>query len=173
VPFYITLGSEGKAALGGGLGAAVGAAQTVITQNADATGQTGKAPLPQIGGFGTWGAIIDEVTGAITLVTGVAGAMKKGPTKNHSAASAALIGHGAAAIGGRVLAVVLDTAAVKVPGALAKGAAAQRPNPGLAGARAGAGLQRTGSQALYSGGVAPRGATPGVGATSYSAARFQ
>jgi len=173
MPIFVTLGREGKAAIAGGAGALIGAAQTVITQNADATGATGPNPVPQLGGFGTVGALIDETTGGATLITGLAGAMGKGPAKQHPAGQALLIAHGAAAIGGRILAVLLDTAAVKVPGAIARGAAANRPNPGLAGARAAGGMQRIGSQALYSGGVAGRNATPGVSATSYSAARFQ
>jgi hypothetical protein len=169
MPIYVTLGPEGKAALSGGLGAVAGSATTVITQTLDSRGQTGKNPLPQLGGFGTWGALWDEATGGIALAVGLAGCLGKGPTKRHPSANAGLIGYGASAIAGRTAAVMLNTPAVTVPGAIAKGAAA---NPSLSQARANAGLQRRGAQALYTGGIAPRNATTGVGATSYSQARF-
>lgn len=140
------------------IGAITGAGQTTLTQALDANGTFGPAPVPQLGGFGTVGGIIDTATGLVTLGLGLAGACGKGPLRNSQTAKGWAIGHGASALTGRGIATALNTPAVTVPGAIARGMAARQGGPN--------------GRANFAGGVAPRAATPGVSSTSYKAAFY-
>lgn len=135
-------------------GAGLGGTQTALTQALDANGTFGPAPVPGIGGFGSVGGLIDVVSGVTTLGLGLAGAFGKGPAKNSDSAQEFLVAHGASALAGRTVAVVMRTPAVTVPGAMAR----------RAGARPAAGAP----PAAYVGGVAPPGGFP----TGFSQARF-
>ena len=103
-----------KQALAGGVGGGLGVVQAVGVQTMDATGQW-PVIVPQLGGFGTTGGVINLVTGTSALVAGVAGAMGKGPVKNHPAIQTGAITYGATALLAQTTAAVLNTAAVRTP----------------------------------------------------------
>jgi hypothetical protein len=104
----------------------------------DAQGQLGPAPVPQLGGFGTWTGLISLLVGIPTVGLGVAGAVGKGPLKRAPNAAAGSTALGTILLAGQAVSTAVNAPSVTTPAVLAR-----RAGTNMA-ARAAAGPARAG-----------------------------
>lgn len=90
----------------------------------DAQGQLGPAPVPALGGFGTWTGIISLAVGIPAVALGIAGAVGKGPMKRYPNGSAGAAALGTILLAGQAVATAAGAPSTTTPLVLAKRAGA-------------------------------------------------